>query len=144
MAKPFLRRIVWAALLLLALACNAGGTRFSYTLTACDESIPMDQLPSWAGVEIQAQDSSTIRVDQRIAYVCCARIVLALEQEGNTLRIIERNEGEICRCMCGYQAHIEIAGLPAGRYTVEVWGVEYPDVHPRQLLGQATVELARP
>jgi len=143
MAKPLLRGVVGAALLLLVLACNPGGTRFSYTMTACDESIPMDQLPSWAGVEIQAQEG-ILRVDQRIAYVCCAKILLSLEQEGNTLRIIERNEGEICRCMCGYQAHIEIAGLPAGRYTVEVWGVEYPDVHPRQLLGQATVELTMP
>lgn len=126
--------------LLLALACESGGARFSYTLTGCDESIPMDQLPSWAGVEIRSQ-GGIIRVDQRIAYVCCAKIVLSLEQDGNTLRIIERNEGEVCRCMCGYQAHIEIAGLPRGRYTVEIWGVEYKDVHPRELLGQASVDL---
>lgn len=135
--------MVLGIVLLFALACESGGTGFSYTLTGCDESIPMDQLSSWAGVEVQAHNG-VIRIDQRIAYVCCADIVLTMEREGNTLRIIEKNEGEVCRCMCGYRAHIEITGLPSGRYNVEVWGVEYPEVHPLELLGQATVDLTAP
>ena len=128
------------ALLLLAAGCTPAQAHFSYTLTGCDPNIPMAELASWAGVEIQARNG-VIHVQQRIAYVCCADIRVSLEQEGSTLRVIERNEGEVCRCMCGYQATMEISGLPAGRYQVQVWGVEYPDVHPLELLGEATVDL---
>ena len=64
-----------------------------------------------------------------------------MQREGGVVKLIETNEGEICRCMCGYALEMENTGLPAGRYTVQVWGIQYDDVHPLELLGEATVDL---
>jgi hypothetical protein len=76
-----------------------------------------------------------------LTYVCCAELVLTTTQEGSTIRLLEKNTGEICRCVCDYEVEADITGLSPGVYQVEVWGVEYEDVHIPELLGQATIEL---
>jgi hypothetical protein len=119
------------------LAVNPGLT---YTVGECRQDITPDKLKDWAKVEIGAADG-VIKVAQNIDYVCCAVVEAQLEVEGQVIKIVETNVGEVCRCMCGYELQAEISGLPTGTYTVEVWGVQYQDVHPLQKLGEAEVKL---
>jgi len=114
--------------------------QFSYTVSECDQDIPVDQLTAWARVDITAREG-TVQIRQNLDYVCCAEIVLAMKQEENVIKIIETNKGDICKCMCGYKVSAEITGLPAGRYTIQVWGVEYQDVHAPELLGEKEIDL---
>jgi len=104
----------------------------------CDESVSLEELDEWAGVEI-GLEGGTVHIRQRLSYVCCAELALAVGREGTTIKVIETNVGEVCRCMCGYQVTATLAGLSPGTYTVEVWGVQHFDVHPLELLGSASV-----
>ncbi len=134
-------RLQWILLvlatLLLALSCGSA-TTFSYTVGPCQESAWSPDLKE--RVEIVARDSQ-IRIEQDVGYVCCARIALDLERQGNLLKVIETNEGEVCRCMCAYHVSARIGGLPPGRYRVQVWGIQYQDIHPLELLGENWVDL---
>ena len=116
----------------------AGELQLVYTVEECDESIPTDQLENWAKVDFTVQDSS-LYIEQNLPYVCCAKVVLRLEREGNRLRIVEANEGDVCPCMCGYRIHAQVNSVPAGRYAVEVWGVESSEGAPLHLIGQKEI-----
>ena len=106
----------------------------------CDETIPADTLQEWAGVEVTVQDGA-IHIEQNLSYVCCAELALAAGREGTTIKVIETNIGEVCRCMCGYQVAADLTELSPGAYTVEVWGVQHFDVHPLESLGRAEVTI---
>jgi len=110
----------------------------SFDVGLCDEATPLDALGEWAGVEVTVQ-GRTIHIEQNLSYVCCAELALAAGREGAVLKVIETNVGQVCRCVCGYPVAADLTGLPAGTYTVEVWGVQYFDVHPLELLGRAEV-----
>ena len=86
-------------------------------------------------------EGSAIRVEHRLTYVCCAELVLTVEQEGNTIRITESNVGEMCRCLCDYDVEADVSGLEPGVYDVQLWGVEYQDAHAPELLGHASITL---
>jgi hypothetical protein len=112
----------------------------SFEVGSCDETIPSDTLHEWAGVEITVQEGA-IHVEQKLAYVCCADLILAAGRDGEVIRLVETNVGEVCRCMCGYPVTADLTGLDPGAYTVEVWGVQHFDVHPLELLGSAEVTI---
>gem|GEM_PF-1099151 len=90
----------------------------SYEVSECNES--------WTNitekVDVKAYDS--IKISHDLPYTCCANITLDLERDGNSLKIIETNIGEVCRCMCGYRIDAEITGLNSGKYDLEIWGVK--------------------
>lgn len=140
--------VIWTLMLVLIAGCQGKATvppssaapELTYTVGECRQDIPMGKLASWAGVDVRAQEG-TVSIDQRIDYVCCAEIEARLEVEGQVVRIVETNIGQVCKCMCGYDLQGEITGLPPGSYTVEVWGVQHQDVHPLELLGQAEATL---
>jgi hypothetical protein len=112
----------------------------SFSAGECDEAITPTTNPEWAKVEITVQDG-VVQVEQNLSYVCCAELEIAVGRSGNAIKLIETNVGEVCRCMCGYPVTARLTGLPAGTYTVEVWGVQYLDVHPLELLGSSQVEI---
>jgi hypothetical protein len=123
-----------------AVATALPSPELAYEVGECRQDIPAAKLTSWAGVEIATHDGA-IHIEQRINYVCCAEIEVELQVEEQNVRIVETNVGQVCRCMCGYDLQAEVTGLPAGEYRVEVWGVQYKEVHPLERLGQATVTL---
>ena len=90
----------------------------NYKVSGCNES--------WTNltekVDVKAYDS--IKISHDLPYTCCANITLDLEREGNSLKIIETNIGEVCRCMCGYHIDAEITGINFGKYALEIWGVK--------------------
>ncbi len=114
--------------------------KLTYTAGECRQDISPDKLQSWAKVEISAADG-VVKVTQNIDYVCCAKIEAQIEVEGQVIKIVETNVGQICRCKCGYELQAEIAGLPTGTYTIQVWGVQYQDAHPLEPLGEAEIKL---
>ncbi len=112
----------------------------SFDPGSCDESIPPDSLQEWAKLKVSVENGA-IHVEQNLSYVCCAELALAAGRDGEIIRIIETNVGEVCRCMCGYAVTADLTGLPSGTYTVEVWGVQHFDVHPLEMLGSAKVTI---
>ena len=127
----------------LAAACatpEAGRPTLTYSVGGCSEQSETTRAATGGEVQIVGQ-GDTIHVAQRLTYVCCAELVLTTEQEDGTIRLLEKNTGEICRCMCDYEVEADITGLNPGVYQVEVWGVEYEDVHIPELLGKATITL---
>jgi len=124
--------------LLLLGGCGRAAPALNYEVGPCQgEGAPTRQENR---VDISVQDS-TIQLAQDVSYVCCARITLHMEQEDDLIKIVETNEGEICRCICAYHITGQVGGLRPGTYRVQVWGVQYQDVHPLELLGEATVNL---
>jgi hypothetical protein len=135
--------IVCSLLCGLLIGCSSSRTTrpaLEYTVGGCAEELETSRTGTTGEVEFTA-DGEVIRLDQTLTYVCCAELELTVEQEGNTIRIMERNVGEICRCMCDYHVEAEVSGLEPGVYDVEVWGVEYEDLHSPALLHQARVTL---
>ncbi|MGC8875183.1 MAG: hypothetical protein ACP5SI_12160 [Chloroflexia bacterium] len=131
------RLLLLLCLLALPLGCGAA-PRLSYTVGPCEEQAPAAERQNH--VEISSRGSE-LYIEQDVAYVCCARIALHLERAGDLLKVIETNEGEVCRCMCAYHVSARVHGLAPGRYRVQVWGIRYRDVHPLELLGEETVQL---
>lgn len=121
---------------------TASPPTLTYQAGECDESLPPAEPEKWVGVDIAAT-ADGFRFTQRVSYVCCAAIVPAagLDLETRTVRIIESNLGEVCRCMCGYELTGEVGKLAAGSYTVEFWGVQKAGVHPLMLLETISLEV---
>ena len=113
----------------------------AFEVGACDESVPPENLDEWAEVEI-AGENGAIHIDQKVSYVCCAELVLSAGQDGDVIRVIETNAGQVCRCTCGYPVRAKLTGLPAGTYTVEIWGIQHHDLHPLQLLASTQITLS--
>ena len=137
------RAVMCVMVFILAAACTtpeAGRPTLTYSVGGCSEQAETTRAATDGEVEIVGQ-GDTIHVSQKLTYVCCAELVLTTEQEGSTIKLLEKNTGEICRCMCDYEVEADITGLNPGVYQVEVWGVEYEDVHIPELLGQATIRL---
>ena len=106
----------------------------------CDEGITPTTDPEWAKVEITVRGGD-IHVEQNLSYVCCAELAIAAGQDGDVIKLIETNVGEVCRCMCRYPVTARLADLPPGTYTVEVWGVQRLGIHPLELLGRSEVQV---
>jgi len=138
------RAVICTMVCILAAACTtpeAGRPTLTYSVGGCSEQSETARAAADNGeVQIVGQ-GDTIHVAHKLTYVCCAELVLTTEQEDSTIRLLEKNTGEICRCMCDYEVEADITGLNPGVYQVEVWGVEYEDVHIPELLGQATIRL---
>jgi len=137
------RAVMCVIVCFLAAACTtpeAGRATLTYSVGGCSEQSETTRAATDGEVQIVGE-GDTIHVAHKLTYVCCAELVLTTTQEGSTIRILERNTGEICRCVCDYEVDADITGLSAGVYQVEVWGVEYEDVHTPELLGQATITL---
>ncbi len=114
-------------------ACEVGviEPELSYDIGECDTSVTK-------GANLQISPvSDGIRIQQVLDYVCCAVIELRLEREGNLLKVIEKNTGDICKCMCSYDVDAQIKVLP-GTYKVEVWGVEH-EGYTTEKMGEAIV-----
>jgi hypothetical protein len=112
----------------------------SVSIGTSDPAITSSTAQDWAGVEISAREGA-IHIKHNLQYSCCAQIEMGVGQDGNVIRVIETNVGDVCSCMVGYPITMLVRGLSPGTYTVEVWGVQYYDVHTLELLGQGEVTI---
>ena len=135
--------IVGVVVCLLLVACYSAvpaEPTLNYTIGGCGEEVEVTRSGDRGEVQITVEDGN-VHIEQKLMYVCCAELALTMEEEGNTLKVVETNVGEICRCMCEYYVKGSISKLAPGTYQVQVWGVQYKDVHPLELLGEATITL---
>ena len=141
--RTLLGSMLWGLLCAGAVACASSepvGPELIYTVGGCVEEAAAARAATDADVLIEGEGSA-IHVEHRVTYVCCAELVLTVEQEGNTIRITESNVGEMCRCLCDYDVEADVSDLDPGVYDVQLWGVEYQDAHAPELLGQASITL---
>jgi len=137
------RAVMCVMVCILTATCttpDAGRPTLTYSVGGCSEQSETTRAATDGEVQIVGE-GDTIHVVHKLSYVCCAELELTTKQEGSTIRLLEKNTGEICRCMCDYEVEADITGLSPGVYQVEVWGVEYEDVYTPELLGQATIRL---
>lgn len=127
------RECVWA--------CEVGQVEpgIEYRIGGCEEELARGGASRGSLEFSPAADG--IRMTQSLDYVCCANIELAVERDGNRIKVYEKNIGEMCRCMCTYDIEAEVETLP-GTYRIEVYGVEYEDM-PGEKLGEGTVTVGK-
>ena len=141
--RTVLRAMLCGLFCAVAVACASSepeSPALIYTVGGCVEEADAVRAAT-AGDVLIVGEGGAIHMEHRLTYVCCAELVLTVEQEGNTIRLVESNVGEICRCLCAYDVEADVSGLEPGVYDVQVWGVEYQDVHAPELLGQASIAL---
>lgn len=76
--------------------------KINYSVSGCD--------PYTRGNTSFRFDGNTLYIIDDVSYVCCANLTLTSEIKNDTLYITEVNEGEICKCICGYRVRIELTG----------------------------------
>lgn len=129
--------------LVVLVACSSPaptGLALNYSVSGCDEEMEATRSGEWGEVEVTIEDGA-VHMEQKLVYVCCAELALTVKQEGNTVKVMETNIGELCRCICEYHVEANIADLAPGTYRMQVWGVQYKDVQPLELLGEAMITL---
>lgn len=119
---------LWAAA--RALTCKSGA---SEGLTRSPLALGRELVSNIA----ISTEGRTLVFGHDLTYTCCAAFVLdrSLDREGgqSIITVVERNEGEHCRCLCDYQITGTIGPLPPGSYTLRVYG-ELGAARARQLL----------
>lgn len=143
--------IILAAIAFVALPCflgrpPGGGPKLAISVGGCAEE-RVGELTRGHGsvgsVRLRVEGSSLI-LHHGLRYVCCADISASLyvEDRGDhrLLRIVERNSGEMCRCICDYEIELRVWDLEPGRYKIELYGVEYEGI-PAEKLWEGFVEL---
>ncbi len=129
--------------LLVLVACSSPAPTSStldYSIGGCEEEMEATRADDGGEVEVTVEDG-VVHIEQKLVYVCCAELALTVKHEGNTVKVIETNIGELCRCICEYHVEANIADLAPGTHRMQVWGVKYQDVHPLELLGEAMITL---
>ncbi len=111
----------------------------TYEVGECDESLDVEALNEWDELTTETADDD-VAFTHRLAYVCCADLVLSAgyDADAETIRLVETNQGEKCRCMCGYEITGALGGFPSGDYRLEIWGVQHLSSEERLTLLEAT------
>lgn len=81
-----------------------------------------------------------VRLHHSISYYCCAQLEVDWEQQGNTIKFIERNKGDTCKCTCTFGIDSTIGPFDSGDYHVKVYGVEHDDANA-VLLGEKDISI---
>ncbi len=131
-------------------ATNATRLSFQYGVRGCENSRGETRgLENYENKEGGADIivnvfNNTITVVHSLVYFCCARIKVEARKNGSEIIILERNVGDICRCLCDYTVHMKIGNLEQKTYTLKIYGVEFSKgethIKPR-LLWEGTVNL---
>jgi len=113
------------------------GVKLTYQTGKCDQ----DRFKRSSSSSVSELDyevvNNSLKVNQQLNYVCCADIKLRKELSGNQIKIFERNEGGVCKCMCTYPVSFKLGGLSPGNYTLQIYGVYYEEYdHDYSLLNE--------
>lgn len=107
-------------------------------LRSCTQKHLKDEFhPTDINVEVQ---KNTVLFSHRLAYACCADFQLESQVNENIITIVERNEGNYCRCSCNYSINGTLADLAPGNYELQVYGVKYHD-RGKELLFVEDIEI---
>ncbi len=131
-------------------ATNTTRLSFQYVVRGCEnsrgETRGLENYENGEGREdiIVNVFNNTITVVHYLVYFCCAKIKAEARKNDSEIIILERNTGDICRCLCDYTVHMRIGNLEPKTYTLKIYGVEFSKgethIKPR-LLWKGTVNL---
>lgn len=101
-------------------------------------------IPPKSEVEVEVGESE-VKLLHRLRYVCCAKIEVELMSVKETddqvlIKLLERNVGEMCRCICSYDVSIKLSGLKPGKYRIQIIGIEFEEM-PTEILWEGTIEI---
>ncbi|MEM5798293.1 MAG: eight-cysteine-cluster domain-containing protein [Candidatus Aenigmatarchaeota archaeon] len=105
-------------------------SEFEYKISGCNEQKEAEFRSIASIINITKNDSYVV-LYHKLKYVCCANLKLAIEKTNKTIKIIERNTGDICKCICDYDINAVILIGDANK--IEIWGVEHAN-QPAELL----------
>ncbi|MFZ5365362.1 MAG: DUF333 domain-containing protein [Patescibacteria group bacterium] len=112
-----------------------------YEVRGCDEEKLRDPLAQEKKDRIADMtiDGNYVNFTHYLNYVCCADIEVEImdtvvEDDKTTIKLLESNTGEMCRCVCDYEVDITLGYLDPFKYTVEMYGVEFEGEQEPQLL----------
>ncbi|MBP0018408.1 MAG: hypothetical protein J7647_12770 [Cyanobacteria bacterium SBLK] len=107
--------------------------QLTFSVTGCEDdflrscsqkNLKNEFHPTDISVEVQ---KNTVLFSHRLGYACCADIQLDSQVSENVITIIERNEGQYCRCSCNYSIDGTLADLAPGNYELQVYGMKHRD-----------------
>ena len=120
--------MIFLLLFFFLFGCNqTGEPAMEYSINQCNAS---DGIGSGFSM---VSSGDTVRIHQDQSYVCCANMTLSMETEGKTMMIYEDNVGEMCKCICPFEADITLKNT-AGFERVEVYGIRFKDVQDYELM----------
>jgi eight-cysteine-cluster-containing protein len=114
-------------------------TKLNYTVGGCAEKEEREYTKTRGlGEKVDVRiNNGFINLTHHLSYVCCAKMKVYLNLESypnyTLIKIKEKNEGEMCRCICDYEVDMKIGPLEKGKYRVQIWGIEFENM-PAELL----------
>lgn len=112
--------------------------KLDYSVSGCDtKDGGTTRGPPAQLVDVDVAGNN-VKLVHHLSYVCCAKVKVYLEgiettSDETRIMISEKNDGEMCRCMCDYDVDINLGPLAKGKYTVQIFGVVYEDVPTEKL-----------
>lgn len=96
-------------------------------------------------VEVEIVDGF-VTLTHQLNYVCCAEIKVDLDSieskpDYTLIKLSEKNEGEMCKCVCDYKIDTQVGPLEKGDYLIQIWGIEFED-QVAELLWEKEVSIA--
>ena len=114
---------------------SGASLEFSYQVSGCQEK--REKEYSKIRGEMEKVDlkleQGFLNLTHSLNYLCCAKMTAVLDSAENLgdytlIRIKEKNEGAVCRCMCDYQVSGRVGPLKEGKYLIQILGVEFKDI----------------
>jgi hypothetical protein len=107
----------------------------SYNVSGCEIEETKEYTKSRGieeKVDIEINDGF-INLTHYLNYVCCADMKVYLDSVENypdytLIKLKEKNEGKMCRCICDYEIDAKIGPFESGKYRIQIWGVEFEDM----------------
>ncbi len=97
--------------------------------SACKANTSGDSSYALGTISAKVSGGNVTILHDDARYNCASKLKLDATVAGNVITVTETiaNPGELARCMCNYDLQLELKGLAAGTYTVQVIDAEGKD-----------------
>ncbi len=123
--------------------------KLSYNVRGCGEKETKEYTKTRGSGKEQKVDVSIdngfINLTHYLNYVCCAKMEIYLDSlevrpDHTLVKLKEKNEGKMCRCVCDYEIDMKIEAPGKGKYKIQIFGIEYENM-PIDLLWEKEIEV---
>lgn len=120
-------------------------TNLTYNISGCEEKKEEEYTKIKSGkekVDVKI-DEGFVELTHYLNYVCCAKIKVYLYSIETypsyiLIKLKEKNEGEMCRCICNYKIDMKISTMQKRKYKIQIYGIEYENT-PSELLWEGEI-----